>query len=103
MELQTSSDGGRTWAVVWQYSFAGPVVSLAVTGRAAVVGLENGDVLRSSDNGMSFSPVLHTGANPAVNFSDAAHGILTAGPPGGRQLLRTADSGASWTTLPPPA
>jgi photosystem II stability/assembly factor-like uncharacterized protein len=89
--------------VVWQYAFTGPVVSLAVTGQAAVVTLENGDVLRSTDNGMQFSPVLHTGADPAVTFSDAEHGTLTAGTPGGRQLFRTADSGATWTALPPPA
>ena len=30
-ELQTSSDGGRTWAVVWQQSFPSPLASLAVT------------------------------------------------------------------------
>jgi photosystem II stability/assembly factor-like uncharacterized protein len=102
VELQTSSDGGRTWAVVWQYTFAFPVVSLGVTGQAAVVGLENGDVVRSADSGLSFSPVLHTGTGPAVHFTDADHGTLTAGPPGGRQLFRTTDTGATWSAVPPP-
>ena len=37
VELQTSSDGGKTWAVVWQHTFPSPVTSLAVTGQAVVV------------------------------------------------------------------
>jgi hypothetical protein len=102
VELQTSSDGGRTWAVVWQYTFPQPVVSLAVTGAAAVVTLENGDVLRTTDNGMQFSSVLQTGAVPQVVFSDADRGTLTAGPAGGRQLFRTADGGATWNPIAPP-
>jgi hypothetical protein len=101
-ELQTSSDGGRSWAVVWQYSFPSPLASLAVTGAAAVVALENGDVLRTADNGMHFATVLRSGANPAVRLSDDEHGILTGGPAGARQLFSTTDGGATWKPLPPP-
>ncbi len=102
VELQTSSDGGRTWAVVWQHSFPSPVTSLAVTGQAVVVALENGDVVRSIDNGRSFPPVLQAGAAPNVRFSDAEAGILLSGPPGDRRLFRTVDGGASWRAVPAP-
>jgi hypothetical protein len=98
-ELQTSSDGGRSWAVVWHYAFAAPLASLAVGGSSAVVALDSGEVLRTTDNGMHFTPVLHTGANPALQFTDADHGVLTAGPAGGRQLFATADGGATWRPL----
>src|SRR5438132_1009945 len=102
VELQTSSDGGGSWAVVWQFSFPNPVTSLAVTGKVAVVALDNGDVLPTTDNGMHFAPVLHTGASPTLRFSDADHGILTAGPDGSRQLFSTADGGATWQPVPAP-
>jgi hypothetical protein len=104
VELQTSSDGGRSWAVVWQYTFASPLDSLAVTGEAAVVGLENGDVLRTTNNGMNFATVLRAGERPGIRFFDADHGILTAGPDHARQLFRTTDAGASWQPVktPPP-
>lgn len=102
VELQTSSDGGRTWAVVWQHSFPSPVSSLAVAGPATVIGLENGDVLRSVDNGMHFATAIQTGAAPAVRFSDADRGTLLAGSPGERQLFRTSDGGATWRAVPPP-
>ena len=102
VELQTSSDGGRTWAVVWQHSFSSPVSSLAVTGSATVIGLENGDVIRSVDNGMNFAAVLQAGAAPSMRFVDAEHGTLLAGSPGERQLYRTSDGGATWQAVPPP-
>jgi len=102
VELQTSSDGGRSWAVVWHYSFASGLTSLAVTGTAAVVGLESGDVLRTTDNGMHFSSVLRSGVNPQLQFVDADHGFLTVGPDGSRQLFSTDDGGAGWKPLRPP-
>jgi hypothetical protein len=40
--------------------------------------------------------------NPALQFTDADHGVLTAGPPGSRQLFSTADGGATWQMLTPP-
>jgi hypothetical protein len=95
-ELQTSSDGGRTWAVVWQQTFQSPLVSLAVTTEAVLVGLENGDVLRSIDNGMHFSSVLETGGTPGLQFTDAQRGFVTAGPLTGRRLFSTRDGGATW-------
>ncbi|HYT40082.1 MAG TPA: hypothetical protein VEN99_11255, partial [Acidimicrobiia bacterium] len=98
-ELQTSSDGGRTWAVVWQQSFPSPLASLAVTTDAAVVGLENGDVLRSADNGMHFSAVLETDGSPGIRFTDAQHGFVTTGPASGRRLFDTRDGGATWRPL----
>lgn len=101
-ELQTSSDGGRSWAVVWHYNFPSSLTSLVVTASTAVVGLDSGDVLRTTDNGMHFTNVLHAGADPALQFTDADHGVLTAGPDGGRQLFSTADGGASWRSLAPP-
>lgn len=103
VELQTSSDGGRTWAVVWQHAFSSPVTSLAVTGSATVIGLENGDVIRSVDNGMRFAAVLQAGAAPTMRFADAERGTLLAGTPGERQLYRTGDGGATWRAVPPPA
>ncbi len=102
VELQTSSDGGRTWAVVWQHAFSSPVSTLAVAGSATVIGLENGDVIRSVDNGMNFTAVLQAGAAPSMRFSDAEHGTLLAGSPGERQLYRTSDGGATWRAVPPP-
>lgn len=102
VELQTSSDGGRTWAVVWQHTFPSPVTSLAVTGQAAVVALENGEVVRTVDNGRSFPPVLQVGAAPNVRFSDAESGILLSGPPGDRRLFRTGDGGATWRVITAP-
>jgi hypothetical protein len=103
VELQTSSDGGRSWAVVWHSSFARTVTSLAVTGTAAVVGLENGDVLRTTDNGMHFVSVLRSGGNAELQFVDGDHGFATAGPDGRRQLFSTDDGGATWKALRPPA
>ncbi len=102
VELQTSSDGGRTWAVVWQYTFPSPVTSLAVTGQAVVVTLENGDVVRSIDNGRSFPAVLQVGAAPNVRFTGDDAGILLSGPPGDRRLFRTGDGGATWRAVPAP-
>ena len=102
VELQTSSDGGRTWAVVWQHSFPSPVSALAVTGPATLLGLENGDVIRSVDNGMHFGAVLQAGAAPSMRFADTDRGILLAGSPGERQLYRTSDGGATWRPVPPP-
>jgi len=102
VELQTSSDGGRSWAVVWQYAFTDTVTSLAVTGQAAVVTLQNGALLRTTDNGMHFTSVLRAGARPQVQFVDGEHGFVSAGPDGGRQLFRTADGGATWTAVAPP-
>jgi hypothetical protein len=102
VELLTSSDGGKTWAVVWQHTFPNPITSLAVTGQAVVVALENGDVVRSIDNGMNFSTVLQAGSAPGVRFTDAEHGILLAGPPTDRRLFRTADGGATWRPVAAP-
>ena len=103
VELQTSSDGGRTWAVVWQRAFPSPLSSLVVTGQATLVGLENGEVLRSTDNGMTFAPVVQTGAAPGLRFTDAEQGTVLAGPPGQRALLRTGDGGETWQSVTPPA
>ncbi len=103
VELQTSSDGGRTWAVVWQHSFPSPVSTLAVAGPATVIGLENGDVIRSVDNGMKFTAVLQAGAAPSMRFADAERGTMVAGSPGERQLYRTVDGGATWRVVPPPS
>ena len=102
VELQTSSDGGKTWAVVWQHTFLSPVTSLAVTGKAAVVGLENGDVVRSLDNGMNFTTVLQAGSAPGIRFTDAENGVLLAGPPSDRRLFRTTDGGATWRAVATP-
>jgi photosystem II stability/assembly factor-like uncharacterized protein len=102
VELQTSSDGGRTWAVVWQHTFASPLTSLAVAGQATVVGLENGDVGRSVDNGMTFSTVLQAGVAPTLRFLDAKDGTLLAGPSNERRLYRTTDGGATWKAVAPP-
>ena len=101
-ELQTSSDGGRSWAVVWHYNFPTALTSLVVTGSTAVVGVDSGDVMRTTDNGLHFTTVLHPGADPALQFTDADHGVVTGGPAGGRQLFSTADGGATWRTLAPP-
>lgn len=102
VELHTSSDGGKTWAVVWQSTFPSQVTSLAVTASAFVVTLENGDVVRSVDNGLQFPTVLQVGAAPTVRFTDAEHGILLAGSPGDRRLFRTTDGGASWDAVTAP-
>jgi photosystem II stability/assembly factor-like uncharacterized protein len=102
VELQTSSDGGRTWAVVWQHSFPSPVSSLAVAGSATVIGLENGDVMRSIDNGMTFVTVVDAGAAPNIRFLDPDRGTLLAGSPNERHLYRTTDGGATWASIPPP-
>lgn len=102
VELQTSSDSGRTWAVVWQHAFPSAVSTLAVAGPATLIGLENGDVMRSVDNGMNFTAVLQAGAAPSMRFSDAERGTLLAGAPGERQLYRTSDGGATWRAVPPP-
>ncbi|HYH52113.1 MAG TPA: hypothetical protein VEG38_21435 [Acidimicrobiia bacterium] len=102
VELQTSSDGGRTWAVVWQQTFPSPVSSLAVTGQAALVGLENGDVLRSVDNGMTFTTAVAAGVAPSIRFFDAEHGTVLGGSPGERRLYRTDDGGVTWKVVPPP-
>jgi hypothetical protein len=102
VELQTSSDGGRTWAVVWQHTFASPLTSLAVTGQATVAGLENGDVSRSADNGITFTPVLRAGVAPSIRFLDAEHGTALAGSPNERRLYRTTDGGVTWKAVPPP-
>jgi hypothetical protein len=103
VELQTSSDGGRTWAVVWQHTFASPLTSLAVTGQATVVGLENGDVARSVDNGMTFSTVLQAGVAPGLRFLDAEHGTVLAGSPSERRLYRTNDGGVTWKAVTAPS
>lgn len=103
VELQTSSDGGRTWAVVWQHTFDSPLTSLAVTGQATVVGLENGDVGHSTDNGMTFTTVLQAGVAPGVRFLDADHGTVLAGSPSERRLYRTDDGGITWKAVSPPA
>lgn len=102
VELQTSSDGGRTWAVVWQHTFPSPVSSLAVAGPATLLGLENGDVVRSVDNGMNFTTVVEAGTAPAIRFSDVDHGIALGGSPNERELFRTSDGGATWRPVPPP-
>jgi hypothetical protein len=102
VELQTSSDGGRSWALVWQYTFPSPLESLAVTGEAAIVGLENGDILRTADNGMTFATVLRAGERPGIRFFDPDHGLLTAGPERSRQLFRTTDAGVSWQPVKSP-
>jgi photosystem II stability/assembly factor-like uncharacterized protein len=74
-----------------------------VAGSGTVIGLENGDVIRSVDNGMNFAAVLQAGAAPTMRFADAEHGTLLAGSPGERQLYRTSDGGATWRAVPPPA
>jgi photosystem II stability/assembly factor-like uncharacterized protein len=102
VELQTSSDGGRTWAVVWQHTFPSPVTSLAVAGSATVIGLENGDVIRSTDGGVTFGTVPEAGAAPTLRFADTERGTLLAGSPGERQMYRTTDGGAMWKAVPPP-
>jgi len=102
VELQTSSDGGRSWAVVWQYEFPARLASLAVTRDAAVVALETGVVLRTTDNGMNFATVGRSGAGPVLQFVDGQHGFVTGGPAGTRQLAATDDGGATWKPLRPP-
>jgi photosystem II stability/assembly factor-like uncharacterized protein len=101
-ELQTSSDGGRTWAVVWQQSFDSPPVSLAAAGDAAIVTLENGEVLRSVDNGVHFSTVLRTDGRPGIHFVDAQHGFITTRSPSGGRLFNTRDGGATWRAVKVP-
>jgi hypothetical protein len=103
VELQTSSDGGRTWAVVWQRTFPSPVTSLAVTGQATILGLENGEVMRSVDSGMTFTTTLQAGAAPSIRFLDTEHGTALGGSPGERRLYRTTDGGATWKAVPPPS
>ena len=103
VELQTSSDGGRTWAVVWQHAFPSPVTSLAVTGQATVVALENGEVMRSVDNGMTFTTALQAGVAPSIRFLDTEHGTALGGSPGERRLYRTSDGGATWKAVAPPS
>jgi photosystem II stability/assembly factor-like uncharacterized protein len=102
VELQTSSDGGRTWAVVWQHTFASPLSSLAVTGEATMVGLENGELGRSVDNGMNFTTVLQTGVAPSLRFLDTEHGTVMAGSSNERRLYRTTDGGVTWKGVAPP-
>jgi photosystem II stability/assembly factor-like uncharacterized protein len=102
VELQTSSDGGRSWAVVWQYELPAALTSLAVTKDATIVAVATGELLRTADNGLHFSSVLRTGATPTLQFVDGQHGFVTAGPTGTRQLAATDDAGATWRTLPPP-
>jgi photosystem II stability/assembly factor-like uncharacterized protein len=102
VELQTSSDGGRTWAVVWQHTFTSQVNSLAVAGQGTLVALENGDVVRSTDNGMTFAPVLEAGAAPTIRFSDADHGVVLAGSSSEAHLFRTSDGGTMWRAVSPP-
>jgi hypothetical protein len=102
LELQTSSDGGKTWAVVWQHTFPSQVTSLAVTGQATVVALDSGDVARSTDNGMTFATVLQAGGAAGIAFSDAQHGLITAGPSGQRHVFRTSDGGVTWRAVSPP-
>ena len=95
VELQTSSDGGKTWAVVWQHTFPSAITSLAVTGQVVVLALENGDIVRSMDNGVAFSSAIQVGAAPGVRFTDGEHGILLAGP------RATAACSAPPTAAPP--
>ncbi|MEW6476402.1 MAG: hypothetical protein AB1679_29420 [Actinomycetota bacterium] len=102
VELQTSSDGGRTWAVVWQHTFPSQVSSLAVTGQATIIGLENGDVMRSADNGMTFTTTVSAGVAPAIRFVDAEHGTVLGGSPSERRLYRTSDGGVTWRSVAPP-
>ena len=102
VELLTSSDGGRTWAVVWQQTFPSPLSSLVVTSQATVVGLESGEVLRSTDSGMTFVNVAHTGVAPTIRFEDAERGTVLGGPPGRRHLFRTGDGGETWQVVTPP-
>jgi photosystem II stability/assembly factor-like uncharacterized protein len=102
VELQTSSDGGKTWAVVWQHTFLSQVTSLGVAGQGTIIALENGEVVRSTDSGMTFASVLEAGSAPGIRFFDADHGIVLAGPGSEKHLFRTSDGGAMWRPVNPP-
>lgn len=119
--IQATSDGGRTWRVVYRAN--GPIYSLAALGRDrvwAVVGrsysggLETmldaptsgqgpSRLLTSSDGGRSWAPVGQSMTGlAAVTFTSPQVGWAVQRQAAAWVLLRTTDGGRAWQSLGQP-
>jgi photosystem II stability/assembly factor-like uncharacterized protein len=111
-QIRRSSDNGQTWTTVYD-NVSGqlftavdfvPSTGTATTGVAVGSGAGGGSMLRTTDGGLSWSPVA-IGTVPAlsaVSFSPTQPGLGLAGGVN-RTLLRTADGGANWLPVTVPA
>ncbi|QHF02452.1 hypothetical protein N015_08530 [Pseudomonas asturiensis] len=99
--IRRSSDGGQTWSTITSPLGTGPLYSIA-TNRAGVWVIGgNGALLRSTDNGLTFSivpPASHGFSQPALQLVFGSNNVLCAGLNSGTPRKST-DGGLTWSDV----
>ena len=102
--VYVSDDEGRTWTTVYSNpDISGQIRDMAVVNETIYIVAYEGVLLKSSNNGASWSELTVPGDNPDVNllsvyFFNENHGIITGA---GSYFYRTRDGGTTWSKVPP--
>ena len=95
--IYRSEDGGRTWTQVSTYGPQGPAL-VASDGAIYWQRVWGGGLLKSSDQGRTWKEISHAVKDNLLELPDKRlAGLANA------QIMISADGGATWTKLGPPA
>ena len=93
--LMTSSDGGRSW--VDRLGITSQVSEIDFVNSRLGFAVENGELVRTLDGGMSWQGLLHpvSGGVTGIDFWSATSGLAAVD----QSLLVTSDAGVTWQPL----
>lgn len=98
--IYATPDGGQTWTRVAQGGGAVRALAFPGPGRGYAVG-DASLVLRSRDGGASWAPAAVSDPGLSLGAVDCAGATCVAATTGGERLLRSTDTGASWSSVFP--